>query len=197
MRAILHWLRFNWLYLGQPPWETGITPPELTAYLSQHPPGRAIDLGCGTGTNLLAMARAGWQVTGVDFVLMAVRQARRKLRNARMQGLVRQGDVTRLEIVRPPDGAPGYNLVLDIGCYHGLPEDARARYRENLSRILAPGGHFLIYGNWRKEEGAAWGLTEADQTGLLERLILENRTDSFDRWDRRASWMLFSAPGPE
>ena len=195
MRVLLHWLRFNWLYLGKPPWETGITPPELFEYLDQHPPGRAIDLGCGTGTNLLAMARAGWQVTGVDFALRAVRIARKKLRAAGLSGEVRQGDVTRLETMQPANGKPGYDLVLDIGCYHGLPEAARATYRDNLTHILAPGGHFLLYANWRKAEGAAWGMTDADQIALQECLILENRADSQDRWERRASWMLFCAPG--
>lgn len=197
MRALLHWLRFNWLYLGKPPWETGITPPELFEYLSQHPPGRAVDLGCGTGTNLLAMARAGWQVTGVDFALRAARMARRKLREAGLPGEVRQGDVTRLETVQPIAGQPGYNLVLDIGCYHGLPDAGRDAYRDNLLRILAPGGHFFLYANWRRAKGAAWGLTEADQNALRERLILETRADSQDRWEHRASWMLFRAPRPE
>lgn len=197
MRALLHWMRFNWLYLGSPPWETGITPPELTAYLSEHAPGCAIDLGCGSGTNLLAMARAGWQVTGVDFAPRAVRLARKKLRQAGLPGEVRLGSVGRLEIVQPPAGLAGYDLVLDIGCYHGLPETARNAYRENLPRILVPGGHYLMYGNWRKEEGAAWGMAEADLNALRERLILENHADSQDRWDRRALWMLFRAPGKQ
>lgn len=197
MRELLHWLRYNWLYLGKPPWETGITPPELFDYLSQHPPGRAVDLGCGTGTNLLAMARAGWQVTGVDFALRAVQAARKKLREAGLSGEVRQGDVTRLETVQPIAGQPGYDLVLDIGCYHSLPEAGRAAYRENLPRILSSGGHFLMYANWRKAEGDAWGFTDADQIALQERLNLENRADSLDRWERRASWMLFREPGPE
>src|SRR6185312_13451966 len=41
-------------------------------------PGRALDLGCGTGRNALYLARAGWETVGVDMVGYAVEVARRK-----------------------------------------------------------------------------------------------------------------------
>ena len=59
---------FNLLYLfTRPPWDTGVSPPELYDFIENHEPGRAIDIGCGTGTNVITLAQAGWQVTGVDF----------------------------------------------------------------------------------------------------------------------------------
>lgn len=68
---------------GKPPWDSGITPPELVA-LVEGPdalaPGRALELGCGTGTNAVYLARHGWQVAAVDLVDRAVRQARRRPR---------------------------------------------------------------------------------------------------------------------
>ena len=33
-------LAFDFWYLRKPPWDTGITPPELQAFLTTHPPGR-------------------------------------------------------------------------------------------------------------------------------------------------------------
>jgi SAM-dependent methyltransferase len=51
----------------------------------EHPPGRAIDIGCGTGTNVITLARAGWQVTGVDFAPRAISLARKKLKKAGIQ----------------------------------------------------------------------------------------------------------------
>ena len=47
MRRIFFELRY---LLGDVPWDTGVSPPELLDFLDRHPPGRALDLGCGTGT---------------------------------------------------------------------------------------------------------------------------------------------------
>ena len=44
---IIKWLAFNLRYLKKPPWDTGITPPELTRFISSHPKDRALDLGAG------------------------------------------------------------------------------------------------------------------------------------------------------
>ena len=61
-------LWWNLVYrFGKTPWDTGITPPELRAVVEsgQVPPGRALDLGCGTGTNVIYLARHGLEVVGV------------------------------------------------------------------------------------------------------------------------------------
>lgn len=186
MQRLFHWLRYNWLYLGRPPWDTGISPPELLEFIRLHPPGCALDLGCGTGTNLLTLAKSGWQVTGVDFAPRAMHEARRKFRRAGVEGLVRQGDVTRLETVRGL-----YDLVLDIGCYHGLLEAGRAAYRQNLVQILAPGGYYLLYARWKTNTGDPFGITQADFEALNLLLFMEERQDSQDRFGRLATWIRF------
>jgi cyclopropane fatty-acyl-phospholipid synthase-like methyltransferase len=195
MQQMIRWLRYNLMYLGTPPWETGISPPELLEFLQQHPPGSALDLGCGTGTNLLTMAQHGWHVTGVDFAIRAVWSARRKLANAGLRSQeraqVRRGDVTRFEDVRGKGPNPFYDLVLDIGCYHGLSADGRAAYRRNLPAILARQGHFLLYANWRATDSSPFGILQEDVDALSKILELESRQDSHDRFERMASWMLF------
>src|SRR5437868_10639165 len=67
--------------LGLTPWDSGIPPPELIEVIegARHlPTGRALDLGCGTGTTTIYMATNGWQAIGVDFVPAAIRAARAK-----------------------------------------------------------------------------------------------------------------------
>src|ERR671918_304383 len=40
--------------------------------------GRAVDLGCGTGANVLFLAERGWSALGVDFSSVAITTARRE-----------------------------------------------------------------------------------------------------------------------
>ena len=75
--------KFEWRYWrGNTPWDTNITPPEVMEFIAASPPGKALDLGCGTGTNAITLARHGWQATGVDFAPKAIRAARRKAKQA-------------------------------------------------------------------------------------------------------------------
>lgn len=138
------WLRFNRLYyLGQPPWDTGISPPELKAVIEGErriAAGTALDLGCGTGTNALYMAVHGWQVVGVDYAPQAVRLARRKARSQNLAARFYWGSVTQLPMLKST-----FDLLLDIGCFHGLDEVGRAKYAAELVRLSQPGTLYLLY----------------------------------------------------
>ena len=128
-------------WLGNAPWDTGITPPELVELVeSGLSPGRALDLGCGTGTNCIYLAKHGWQVTGVDFVPKAIHHARRKAKAAATQVEFRVGDVTGLSDLTPP-----FHLALDIGCFHSLTRAGHKAYVQNLANLLAPDGLALLY----------------------------------------------------
>jgi SAM-dependent methyltransferase len=48
----------------------------LTAEVADLPPGRALDAGCGHGSDTLWLAARGWQVTAVDFAATALAYAR-------------------------------------------------------------------------------------------------------------------------
>jgi cyclopropane fatty-acyl-phospholipid synthase-like methyltransferase len=126
--------------LGSPRWDTGISPPELIAHLDQHHAGRAIDLGCGTGTNLITIASRGWDVMGIDVSYLAIRQARQKTKAAGVSVNLQRGDVSRLEGITGP-----FDLALDIGCFHNLDEDKRVEYKNSISRVVHPGGSYLLY----------------------------------------------------
>src|SRR5512142_713246 len=125
------WLSFNLAYLfGRPRWDTQISPPELLRFVDENPPGRALDLGCGTGTNALTLAKAGWQVTGVDYAWRAIALSRRRLAEEGYQADFRPGDVLDLHDINQT-----FHLVLDIGCFHGLSEDGKLACRHNLQRL--------------------------------------------------------------
>ena len=48
----------------------------LSAELDNLPPGRALDAGCGHGSDTLWLATRGWRVTAVDFAAVALARAR-------------------------------------------------------------------------------------------------------------------------
>lgn len=140
---MLQRLIFNLWYYFNPPWDTGITPPEV-AEAVEGPnalmPGRALDLGCGTGTNSLYLARHGWRVVGVDLAPTAIRQARRNAKEAGLSVEFHTADVTRLDFLQPP-----FDLALDIGCFHALDAEGWTHYRDQLCRLLRPGACFMLY----------------------------------------------------
>ncbi|MBN2499746.1 MAG: class I SAM-dependent methyltransferase [Anaerolineales bacterium] len=178
---------FFWLmYLGDPPWDTGVTPPELTAFIESHEPGRALDVGCGTGTNVITLAKHGWQVIGVDFVQRAIRTARRKIRRARVNADVHVGDATKLTGIEGP-----FDLILDIGCAHILKGERQRAYLENVQRLLAPGGTYLTYAHQPVEPDEGHGLSEADIENYAAALNLVKRVDSSEGSGRPSVWMWF------
>ena len=133
---------FEFAYLfGSKPWDSGISPPELIEVVEGPkalPAGRALDIGCGTGTNCKYFLDHGWDVTGVDYVPRAIRVAKRKAPGARL--LV--GDVTKLAEL----GITGpFDLMLDIGCFHAIPYDRRAADAEETATVARAGGTLLMF----------------------------------------------------
>jgi cyclopropane fatty-acyl-phospholipid synthase-like methyltransferase len=184
---MLHHIFYELFYIRRPPWDTGVSPPELMEFINAHPPGRALDLGCGTGTNAITLAQHGWQATGVDFVGRAIRSARRKAKQAGVRAEFRQGDVTRLDGVRGP-----FELVLDIGCLHSLTPQQKAAYIENLRRLLAPGGTFLLYGFITQvNDGQFASLNPSDLDRLSSFLRLVQRIDGSERGQRASAWLTY------
>jgi SAM-dependent methyltransferase len=129
-----------WYWLpGNRRWDTGVAPPELERFVASHPPGRALDLGCGTGTNVVYLALHGWTAVGVDFAGRAIAKARRRALDAGVSPTFFVGDVTRLDVSGP------FDLAFDLGCLHSIPVAGRAGYASGLARLVRPGGTYLLY----------------------------------------------------
>src|SRR6478672_4431048 len=69
---------------GNLPWDTGRASSELQRVFSHNTiqPGRALELGCGTGTNSVWLAQQGLEVTRVDVAPLAVERANERARGA-------------------------------------------------------------------------------------------------------------------
>jgi SAM-dependent methyltransferase len=186
--------------LGLRVWERRVPPADLVELVegaSRLPAGRALDIGCGTGTDSIYLAQHGWRVAGVDMVPEALAIARR---NAAAAGAATlefvQGDATRLA-----DVAPGpFSLLLDFGCFHTLPTDLRPAYVDSVSTVASPGATFLLYGFARPPRLApmragvsldevrgrfapAWTIERAEQTTADAIQVARTRADrSFELW---------------
>ena len=184
---MLRRLSFNLWYFRNPPWDSGISPPELLEFIQTHPAGKAIDLGCGTGTNVITLVRAGWQVTGIDFAIPAIQMAKSKIKQAKLQAELYVGDVTKLKVT------DSFDLALDLGCYHGLTSQGREDYLNQLDRILAPNGFWLIYAFLNPgTPRSGHGLAEAEIDFISTRFSLLSRRDGKDTGRGGASaWFLF------
>lgn len=126
---------------GDLPWDTGEPDEYLVDFVGsgEVAAGRALDVGCGTGTNALWLARQGFDVVGVDLASAAIDSAR-----ARHEGSGLPCRFERLDVLA--GGLPGgpFDLVFDRGCFHVF-DDApdRAVFAARIAEVLAPGGRWL------------------------------------------------------
>ncbi len=147
-------LRFWWRYLRRnTPWDTNRTPPEIVALAERLPVGTALDLGCGTGTNVIYLARRGWRALGVDFAPNAIAMARRKARRAGVEAFAQfyVADVTRLAWLEASVYAP-FTFAMDIGCLHALSAEEQRAYVAQLARLTAPEATYALYAHQRRHQ---------------------------------------------
>jgi 2-polyprenyl-3-methyl-5-hydroxy-6-metoxy-1,4-benzoquinol methylase len=147
---------YKWIYelayrFTQPGWDQNTVPNEVAELAKRGVSGgRALDLGCGTGTHSIFLAQKGYTVVGVDFASRAINLANQKNRQEGVKVDFRLGDVTRLDFLHEP-----FDIVLDVGTFHTLNKGERTRYEENLTRLTHPGSLFLL---WARTDQSSFGI---------------------------------------
>jgi SAM-dependent methyltransferase len=104
-------------------------------------PGRALDVGCGSGRDAVHLAERGWQVTGVDFAEAALNAARQRARDKGVEVQLVRADVTQLGALGL---TPGYDLIYDFGCMHLLPDPAREGLARGMRELAGATATLLI-----------------------------------------------------
>ena len=128
--------------VGFTPWEkAGQADGDRIAWLFEREevdrggPGKALDLGCGSGLHAVTLAQRGWDVTGVDLIGKALDRARRRAAAAGVNATFVHADVTHL----PTDTVgSGFDFFLDIGCFHGLDAQNRRAMARSVSARATP-----------------------------------------------------------
>jgi SAM-dependent methyltransferase len=147
---------FEWAYRHTtPPWEIGRAQPAVVALADAGEfRGRVVDLGCGTGENVLYLASRGLEVVGVDAAPTAIERARSKAEARSLEATFVVGDALDLASL---DGRldGGFDAALDCGLFHTLADDERPRYVRGLAGLLRPGGATFLLCFSDEEPGTA------------------------------------------
>jgi 2-polyprenyl-3-methyl-5-hydroxy-6-metoxy-1,4-benzoquinol methylase len=124
----------------QTPWDSGEHSRELGRVIDEGPikPCRALEIGCGTGTNAVFLAQRGFTVTAVDLSPLAVEQARAKAKQAGVNVDFRVADILGAVNLGPP-----FDFVFDRGVYHHVRTLDLWGFLTALSRLTKSGGHYL------------------------------------------------------
>jgi SAM-dependent methyltransferase len=161
---------------GDLPWDDALPPPEIQEFARTLSPGRALDLGCGTGRAAIYLSRLGWQVDAVDFIPQAITMARQRAQKANVSARFYVASVTELDFLTDP-----YDLVVDVGCAHALQESELVTYYQHLLRLIHGGGHYLLFARLRDQmlptEEDLRGINEAYLRRLFYDGFIVNRTD--------------------
>jgi 2-polyprenyl-3-methyl-5-hydroxy-6-metoxy-1,4-benzoquinol methylase len=109
-------------------------------------PGTVLDVACGSGTNAVWLASAGWRVTGVDWSAVALEKARARASRAGVAADWIEADL--LDWTPPPDA---FDLVTVL-FLHLVAAERRVVYGA-VARAVAPGGHLLVIGHDLTHDG--------------------------------------------
>ncbi len=145
----------------------------LTRWFAE--PGRLLDVGCGTGRHVIAFARRGHRVVGIDLSVHMLAVAAEKIAQAGVNGTIIRTDMMAL----PMPFAPGsFDYAACMFSTLGLVA-GRANRRAllvGIAEALGPGGLLAVHAHNR------WhGLTRADGVYFLAANLWET-------WRGRAEW---------
>ena len=155
------------------PWDSGITPPEVVDFwqsdrsIQQRDHQVALDMGCGTGTNVAYLASLGLRAIGVELSGNGLEIAETRLSQLPL-GERQRISLVQASVAQVPFQNLGCGYILDIGCLHTIPTDLRPDYAAGMLANLASGGYYHLYGFDKLDP-----TDESVQRGLGENEVVE------------------------
>lgn len=125
---------------GDTPWDSGLPSKELRLVLEEFaiPRGRAVELGCGTGTNAVYLAEQGFDVTAIDVSPLALDKARERAKHARANVNFVLADLCNVTW----DGAQ-FDFGFDRGCYHCARKVDAPGFFRTVASLMKRGSRYL------------------------------------------------------
>jgi SAM-dependent methyltransferase len=155
------------------PWDSKLNSQELSLVVEENSikPGRALDIGCGTGTNAVFLAQQGFQVTAVDCSQNALNQGQESATSAGVEVDWVCADVREWQPSKP------FEFIFDRGCFHCVRRENSSQIAVNtLAKFCISGTRLLVLtgnANEQREKGPPQ-LTEQE---LRDELTTEFRID--------------------
>jgi SAM-dependent methyltransferase/dienelactone hydrolase len=186
---------------GDTPWDTGLPSTELQRSLAEMKlkPCRALEVGCGTGTNTVWLAQQGFDCTGIDVAPRAIDRARQRAAAAGISAHFVHADLADL-----PDLGERFGFFFDRGCYHAVRRIDVKPYLAALERWLTPQAQGLVIAGKPMPEGGQGPptVTEEEMRAELDKLFEIVRLRSFwldaanssDTWEAWSCWVQRAGP---
>ncbi len=151
------------------PWELGKPRKVLLKLLDSGKvkPCKTLDLCCGAGTNPVYLATRGFEVTALDISDGAVKYAKDKAYEAKVDVDFLVGDFLNL-----PFRNEEFDFAFDFGCFHHVDVDDRTVFIDGVHRILKPDSRYSLV-CFSDKNGPAWNHFTKEQ-------IVDLFTDYFE-----------------
>ena len=123
----------NFYNIGHMPWDRSLPQEELIKIIREYSilPCNVLDIGCGTGSSSIQLAKNGYNVTSIDVSSIAIDLAKNKIDSEKVNFKV--GDILK------QDWNDVFDFVIDIGCFH-YNYNFNSKFVELVSKNLCDNG---------------------------------------------------------
>lgn len=104
-------------------------------------PGRALDLGCGDGKNLIFLAKNGWNVDGIDISQVAIEKAKKRSEEFSLSQHV---NLTTKDVLEYDYYENTYDLIVSYGLCHCLDDVQMYYIMPKILSTIKPNGYFVF-----------------------------------------------------
>jgi methyl halide transferase len=145
---------------GEMPWEKGAPAPGLVDFLAAHPElrrGAVCVPGCGTGHDVRAWAKAGFQAFGCDIAPSAIRLCEERTVGTGLPAIFQLTDFLR------DDPPRQFDWLFEHTLFCAINPKRRDEYVRAVVRWIKPNGQFLaIHYLIPDEKGPPFGTTRQE-----------------------------------
>ena len=148
-------------------WDIGGPTPVFERLATKIPKGRICVIGCGRGYDAVTFAKAGFEVTAIDFAKTAVLASRENARKEEVEMTVLREDFFDL----PDELHDQFDYILEYTCFCAISPERRFEYDRVIWQLLKPDGKLLgLFFPLDKnvdEGGPPWGVNISELHALF------------------------------